>query len=113
MPRPPIFIGDLKQGIKIWKMPIGIIDIWTVIKRNDQQYLELVIQDAKGEQIQVMTYSRDFKQWVDKLNEYDTYMLYNSEHVVNSLQYEVCDNKLMLLFIGGTTVSKIDIPDFP
>ncbi|KAL5081689.1 hypothetical protein RYX36_010110 [Vicia faba] len=72
MSRPLIFNGDFEQGMKIWKMPIYIVDLWIVREHIGQQHLDLVIQDEKA-----------------------------------------CDNKLMLVFGCDTTVSKIEISDFP
>ncbi|KAL5066318.1 hypothetical protein RYX36_028055 [Vicia faba] len=72
MSRPPIMICDLNPEQNIWKIAIRVVDVWNVKERNGQQHLEAIIQDAKAEQIHVVTRSRDLDVWKNKLQENQT-----------------------------------------
>lgn len=45
--------------------------------------------------------------------ENEIYFLYNGEPMVNDDTFKVCPNKVKLIFNGGTTVSKMEIPEIP
>ncbi|KAL5065747.1 hypothetical protein RYX36_027484 [Vicia faba] len=57
MSRPPIMICDLKPKQNVWKIAIRVVDVWNVKEHNGKQHLEAIIQDAKTEQIHVVTLS--------------------------------------------------------
>lgn len=63
--------------------------------------------------IHVTTRNREFKDWIEKLVEHETYCHDNGEPIVNDITFKVCNNNLKLLFNGGTTVSKMEIPEVP
>ncbi|XP_058726332.1 replication protein A 70 kDa DNA-binding subunit E-like [Vicia villosa] len=113
MSRAAILIKDLVKGNQVWKMQIRVVDLWVVKEKTGQQHLECVIQDVKGDQIHVITRSRDFKEWIDQVKENETYSLYNGEPVVNDGPFKVCANPLKLLFNGGTTVTNVAFPEIP
>ncbi|XP_058732680.1 replication protein A 70 kDa DNA-binding subunit E-like [Vicia villosa] len=113
MSRAAILIKDLVKGNQVWKMQIRVVDLWVIKEKTGQQHLECVIQDVKGDQIHVITRSRDFKEWIDQVKENETYSLYNGEPVVNDGPFKVCANPLKLLFNGGTTVTNVAFPEIP
>ncbi|XP_058783238.1 uncharacterized protein LOC131657905 [Vicia villosa] len=113
MSRQPILIKDLVKGNQVWKMCIRVVDLWVVIEKNGQQHLEAVIQDGQGDKIHVITRSRDFPDWVEAVKEHETYNLYNGEPVENDVPLKVCCNPLKLIFNGGTTMTKVAIPEIP
>ncbi|XP_058768295.1 uncharacterized protein LOC131642022 [Vicia villosa] len=106
MSRPPIFVNDLEIGCQVWKMGIRVIDLWTVKERNGKLHVELIIQDAKGQQIQVVTRPREYNHWMQVLTEHDTYTLYNGEPLKNDIQLKACDNPIKLMFNQATTLYK-------
>ncbi|XP_058784048.1 uncharacterized protein LOC131658811 [Vicia villosa] len=113
MSRAPILIKDLVKGNQVWKMLIRVVDMWVVIEKNGQQHLEMVIQDGKGDKIHVTTWKRDFQDWIEVVKEHETFYLYNGEPVDNDGPFKVCFNPLKLIFNGGTTMTKADIPEIP
>ncbi|XP_058732947.1 uncharacterized protein LOC131604532 [Vicia villosa] len=113
MSRPPILINDLVRGNQVWKMHIRVVDVWVVTEKNGNQHLEAVIQDVKGDKIHVTTLGRDFQDWIEVVKEHETYFLYNGEPVDNDGPFKVCANPLKLIFNGGTTMSKVAIPEIP
>ncbi|XP_058767622.1 uncharacterized protein LOC131641334 [Vicia villosa] len=113
MSRAPIFIKNLLKGNQVWKMHIRVVDMWIVIEKNGSQHLEAVIQDAKGDKIHVTTWGKDFQDWVEVVTEHGTYYLYNGEPVENDGPFKVCFNPLKLIFNGGTTMTKVAIPEIP
>ncbi|XP_058733996.1 uncharacterized protein LOC131605686 [Vicia villosa] len=113
MSRQPILIKDLVKGNQVWKMLIRVVDLWVVIEKNGQQHVEAVIQDGQGDKIHVITRSRDFQDWVEAVKEHETYNLYNGEPVDNDVPLKVCCNPLKLIFNGGTTLTKVAIPEIP
>ncbi|XP_058729139.1 uncharacterized protein LOC131601362 [Vicia villosa] len=113
MSRAPIFIKYLLKGNQVWKMHVGVVDMWVVIEKNGSQHLEAVIQDAKGDRIHVVTRGKDFQDWVEVVKEHETYYLYNGEPVENDGPFKVCSNPLKLIFNGGTTMTKVAIPEIP
>lgn len=48
---------------------------------------------------------------MENVTEHHTYRVYNGESFDNDFSFKVCENKLKLLFNGGTTVSKADFLD--
>ncbi|XP_058726584.1 uncharacterized protein LOC131597943 [Vicia villosa] len=94
-------------------MLIRVVDMWVVIEKNGQQHLEMVIQDGKGDKIHVTTRNRDFQDWIEVVKEHETFYLYNGEPVKNDGPFKVCFNPLKLIFNGGTTMTKADIPEVP
>ncbi|KAL5099236.1 hypothetical protein RYX36_003563, partial [Vicia faba] len=66
MSRPPIMICDLNPEQNVWKIAIRVVGIWNVKEHNGQQHLEVIIQDAKAEQIHVVTRSCDLDVWKNK-----------------------------------------------
>ncbi|KAL5076802.1 hypothetical protein RYX36_015786 [Vicia faba] len=84
-----------------------------VKEHNGQQHLEAIIQDAKAEQIHVVTCSRDLDVWKNNLQENQTYMVYNGETVLYDIPMKVCDNKYKLFFNSSTTITAVDIRDIP
>ncbi|XP_050875723.1 uncharacterized protein LOC127079384 [Lathyrus oleraceus] len=110
---PLILIKNLVKRNQVWKMLIRVVDFWVVREKTGLQHLELVIQDTKGDQIHVTIHNREFKDWIEQLIEHETYCLYNGEPMVNDGTFEVCPNKLKLVFNGGTIVSKMQIPAIP
>ncbi|XP_058740628.1 uncharacterized protein LOC131612898 [Vicia villosa] len=113
MSRAPIFIKDLLKGNQVWKMHIRVVDLWVVIEKNGAKHLEAVIQDAKGDRIHVVTWGKDLQDWVEVLKEHETYYLYNGEPIENDGPFKVCSNPLKLIFGGGTTMTKVAIPEIP
>ncbi|KAI5434657.1 hypothetical protein KIW84_021472 [Lathyrus oleraceus] len=109
MSRPPIIIKGLVKGNHVRKMLIRVANLWVVKEKNGLHHLEMVIQDAKGDQIHVTTRNREFKDCIEQLIENETYCLYNGDHMVNEGNFKVCLNKLKLVFNGGTTISKMEI----
>ncbi|XP_058767227.1 uncharacterized protein LOC131640870 [Vicia villosa] len=101
------------KGNQVWKMLIRVVDLWVVIEKNGQQHIEAVIQDGQGDKIHVITRSRDFQDWVEVVKEHETYNLYNGEPVENDVPLKVCCNPLKLIFNGGTTKTKVAIPEIP
>ena len=59
------------------------------------------------------TRNREFNDWIQQLEEHETYCLYNGDPVVNGGSFKVCPNELKLVFNGGTTVSKMALPEIP
>ncbi|XP_058740821.1 uncharacterized protein LOC131613143 [Vicia villosa] len=94
-------------------MCIRVVDLWVVIEKNGDKHLEAVIQDGQGDKIHVITRSRDFPDWVEAVKEHETYNLYNGEPVENDVPLKVCCNPLKLIFNGGTTMTKVAIPEIP
>ncbi|CAK8571819.1 unnamed protein product [Lathyrus sativus] len=94
-------------------MVVRIIDLWTVKERNDQLHIQLIIQDAKGHKIQVITHPRDYKHWVDVLTEHESCTLYNGEPLKNDLPFKACENNLKLMFTTATTMRKHLNKDIP
>ncbi|KAI5381256.1 hypothetical protein KIW84_UN0881 [Lathyrus oleraceus] len=92
---PLILIKNLVKRNQVWKMLIRVVDFWV------------------GDQIHVTIHNREFKDWIEQLIEHETYCLYNGEPMVNDGTFEVCPNKLKLVFNGGTIVSKMQIPAIP
>ncbi|XP_058774762.1 uncharacterized protein LOC131649033 [Vicia villosa] len=113
MSRQPILIKDLVKGNQVWKMLIRIVDLWVVIEKNGHKHMEAVIQDGQGDKIHVITRSRDFQDWVEVLKEHETYNINNGEPVENDVPLKVCCNPLKLIFNGGTTMTKVAIPEIP
>ncbi|XP_058741542.1 uncharacterized protein LOC131613895 [Vicia villosa] len=113
MSKPPILIKDLVKGNQVWKMHIRVVDLWVVSEKNGQKHLEAVIVDVKGDKIHVTTWGRDFQDWIEVVKEHETYYLYNGEPVDNDGPFKICDNPLKLIFNGGTTMSKVAIPEIP
>ncbi|XP_058775828.1 uncharacterized protein LOC131650113 [Vicia villosa] len=99
MSRAPILIKELVKGNQVWKMHIRVVDLWIVTEKAGYQHLELVIQDGTD--------------WIEQIKEHATYYLYNGDPVVNDGPLKVCSNPLKILFNGGTTLTKVDIPDIP
>ncbi|CAL5189904.1 unnamed protein product [Lathyrus oleraceus] len=83
MSRPPIIIKGLVKGNHVRKMLIRVANLWVVKEKNGLHHLEMVIQDAKGDQIHVTTRNREFKDCIEQLIENETYCLYNGDHMVN------------------------------
>ncbi|KAL5101329.1 hypothetical protein RYX36_005656 [Vicia faba] len=48
MSRAPIFVSDLEIGKQVWKMAVGVHDLWTDKEINGSLHVELVIQDTKA-----------------------------------------------------------------
>ncbi|KAL5096572.1 hypothetical protein RYX36_000899 [Vicia faba] len=113
MSRPPIMICNLKPEQNVWKITICVVNVWNFKERNDQQRLEAIIQDAKAEQIHVVTCSCDLDVWKNNLQENQTYMVYNSEIMLYDMSMKVCDNKYKLFFNHSITITIVDIPDIP
>ncbi|KAL5077195.1 hypothetical protein RYX36_016179 [Vicia faba] len=67
----------------------------------------------QAEQIHVVTRSRDLDVWKNKLQENQTYMVYNCETMLYDMPVKVCDNKYKLFFNRSTTITVVDIPDIP
>src|SRR4051812_14891696 len=67
----------------------------------------------QGNQIQVVTRSRDFEIWKKTLQEMETYVVYNGETMINEMPCKVCDNKYKVFFNRATTVTAVDIPNIP
>ncbi|XP_058780631.1 uncharacterized protein LOC131654577 [Vicia villosa] len=111
MSRAPILINDLVKGNQVWKMMIRVVDLWVVNEKNGHQHLEMVIQD--GDNIHVTTWNRDFKDWFEQVKEHETFILYNGEPVDNEGPLKVCSHPLKLIFNGGTTMTKVALPDIP
>lgn len=59
------------------------------------------------------TRNREFKDWSEQLTEHETYQLYNGEPKLNDGTFKVCPIELKLVFNGGTTISKVAIPEIP
>ncbi|XP_058734815.1 uncharacterized protein LOC131606617 [Vicia villosa] len=95
MSRPPILISELKPDQNVWKIAIRVVDLWD------------------GDQIHVVTRSRDFEIWKKTLQEMQTYIVYNGETMINEMPCKVCDNKYKAFFNRATTVTAVDIPDIP
>ncbi|XP_058761709.1 uncharacterized protein LOC131635113 [Vicia villosa] len=95
MSRPPILISELKPDQKFWKIAIRVIDVWD------------------GDQIHVVTRSRDFELWKKTLQEMQTYIVYNGETMINEMHMKVCDNKYKVFFNRATTVTAVDVLDIP
>ncbi|KAI5416336.1 hypothetical protein KIW84_041409 [Lathyrus oleraceus] len=72
-----------------------------------------LVKGNQGDQIHMTTRNREFKDWFEQLTEHETYCLYNGDPMVNDSTFNVCPNKLKLVFNGGTTVSKLRIPEIP
>ncbi|XP_058774833.1 uncharacterized protein LOC131649106 [Vicia villosa] len=113
MSRAPILIKELVQGNQVWKMHIRVVDLWVVTEKTGYQHLECVLQDGTGDQIHVTISRWDFKDWIEQIKEHETYYLYNGEPVANDGPLKVCSNPLKILFNGGTTLTKVDMPDIP
>ncbi|XP_058726001.1 uncharacterized protein LOC131597313 [Vicia villosa] len=113
MSRAPILIKELVQGNQEWKMHIRVVDLWVVTEKTGYQHLECVLQDGTGDQIHVTTSRWDFKDWIEQIKEHETDYLYNGEPMANDGPLKVCSNPLKILFNGGTTLTKVDMPDIP
>ncbi|CAK8566526.1 unnamed protein product [Lathyrus sativus] len=94
-------------------MLIRVVDLWIVKEKSGLHHFKMVIQDSKGDQIHVTTRNRELKDWSEQLTEHETYCLYNGESMLNHGTFKVFPNKLKLVFNGGTTVSKLPIPEIP
>ncbi|KAL5100399.1 hypothetical protein RYX36_004726, partial [Vicia faba] len=92
---------------------ICVVNVWNVKERNAQQHLEAIIQDAKADQIHVVTRFRDLDVWKNKLQQNQTYMVYNGETMYNDTPVKVCDNKYNLFFNHSITITVVDIPYIP
>ncbi|KAI5429842.1 hypothetical protein KIW84_034432, partial [Lathyrus oleraceus] len=90
MSRPPIFIKALVKGNQVWKMHIRVVGLWVIKEKSGLQHIEMVIQDGKGDQIQVTTRNRGFKDWIEQLTEHEKYCLYNGELMVNDNKLKTC-----------------------
>ncbi|KAL5056061.1 hypothetical protein RYX36_036743 [Vicia faba] len=77
------------------------------------QHLETITQDAKAEQVHVVTRSRDLELWNKTLQENQTYMVYNGEASVYDMPMRVCENKYKLFFNRDPTITATDIPNIP
>ncbi|KAL5057906.1 hypothetical protein RYX36_029510, partial [Vicia faba] len=103
----------LETGTKHVEIVIRVVDVWNVKERKGQQHLEAIIQDAKAEQIHVVTRSRDLELWNRTLQENQTYMVYNGEASVSDMPMKVYENNYKLFFNCVTTITAIDIPNSP
>ncbi|KAI5404743.1 hypothetical protein KIW84_051777 [Lathyrus oleraceus] len=70
MSRPSILIADLKLEQNIWELAIRIVNLWIVKERNRQQHVEAIIQDAKGDQIHIVTRNRELDLWKQIIEEH-------------------------------------------
>ncbi|KAL5059418.1 hypothetical protein RYX36_031022 [Vicia faba] len=99
MSRPLIAICDLKPEHNIWKLDIHVVNLLIIKEHSGQQHLEVIIQDAKADQIQIVTRSRELEIWNKFLQENQTYTVYNGEPLINDLPLKVCDNKFKLFSV--------------
>lgn len=105
--RPRSLISDITDKKDFWKLAVKVKDKWTVIK-DGKEHLELVIVDAKGNEIQLII-PTGYKAMYDKiLQENNTYTLSNFNVQNNNLAFKACDHKYLLKWTGGTTADDVN-----
>ncbi|KEH37320.1 hypothetical protein MTR_2g437520 [Medicago truncatula] len=74
------YINDLKNDLDIWKIGFGVLDSWIVNGSNENQHMKLIICDAKGDRVHVITRYRELEHWKALIEENKTYTLFEAGH---------------------------------
>ncbi|RHN44434.1 hypothetical protein MtrunA17_Chr7g0219411 [Medicago truncatula] len=72
------YIRDLNKDSDIWKIGFRLLESWTVVGSNGNQHVKLIIGDAKGDRIHVITRFRDFELWKSLIEESKTLNCYKT-----------------------------------
>ncbi|KAK2376999.1 replication protein A 70 kDa DNA-binding subunit B [Trifolium repens] len=115
MPKGYDNIKDITDKKEIWKLAVKVDDIWTVVKSN-QELAEMIICDVKGDTIHVTIGPDEFKKRKDEvaqLMKMQTHLIKNFRVLKNEEKYKFSEHPFKLIFISGTSVNPLDIPDMP
>ncbi|AES66044.2 DUF223 domain protein [Medicago truncatula] len=113
----PKFNGDPEE-FSWWKTNfyshVMVLDLWIVIASNGRQHLELIIGDAKGDRVHVITRQADFQRLKSLIEENQTYVLHNCLMFDNDVSFKPVDYHFKLVFGAGTKVTRNDkLTDIP
>ncbi|AES60186.1 putative nucleic acid-binding protein [Medicago truncatula] len=112
MVRPFQFIGDINQKKDFWKLAVRVKDKWAIVK-DQKEHLEVVIVDAKGDDIHVVI-PTEYKAMYDLiLKENNTYTLSNFQVGTNDLLFKASYHKYRLKWTGGTTAVDVNVHNIP
>ncbi|KEH36178.1 hypothetical protein MTR_3g112110 [Medicago truncatula] len=81
------YIKDLKNDLDIWKIGFGVLDSWIVTGSNENQHLKLIVCDAEGDRVHVITRYRELEHWKALIKENKTYTLYNCHVFDNDIAF--------------------------
>ncbi|RHN74002.1 putative nucleic acid-binding protein [Medicago truncatula] len=110
--RPFETIAAVTNKKDFWKLAVRVKDKWTVVK-DGKEHLEMIIVDAKGNNIQVVI-PTGYKAVYDKiLMENTTYTLSNFQVQNNDLAFKASDHKYMLKWNSATNVVDVNLHDIP
>lgn len=111
--RPVQFVSAVNDKSDFWKLVVKVKDKWTVVK-DGREHLEIVIVDAKGNDIQVII-PTEYKSTYDKIiEENSTYKLCNFHVLPNDFVFKASEHKFKLKWTGGTTaeyLKEVEIPN--
>ncbi|GAU49502.1 hypothetical protein TSUD_287320 [Trifolium subterraneum] len=88
MVRPLETIKDINDSKSLWKVAVLVKDMWTVTNYKQTQYVEMVLTDKQGHDIQVIVPSTLTQHFKEVLAENNTFTLQNIEHKIHMPPYK-------------------------
>ncbi|GAU51524.1 hypothetical protein TSUD_413880 [Trifolium subterraneum] len=106
-------VSKITKKKEIWRLGVIIDDLWTVYKGENEDYIDMLIRDIKGNTIQATIMGTDIEFWKPLLAEGKTYFMRNFKVHDNDSGFKMTAHKFRLTFVGATKADEVEIPGIP
>ncbi|MED6210265.1 hypothetical protein PIB30_062608 [Stylosanthes scabra] len=110
------FLAEVHSRTPEWNLNLYVIRMWDVPTKynpNELWYVEMILQDSKGERMHAVLSRSLLKRWGKVLKEFHLFNMRWFVVVVDNLKLKTTETNMVLTFSNKTQVTPLANPSFP